>query len=110
MHYHSLYQVSILFDDCVKSELVSLIGEEKTATQKGIFPEIMPTVYTWNVYALLLIGILEDMCRGLVELIPVLSDIATSTLVQQSVRNLDPVQTIPRLYRRTNREVCMLGG
>lgn len=51
------------------------------------------------------IELLLRTTKGLLEIIPVIGQHIVTVISQQSIKNLDPVQTIPRLYRRTNREV-----
>lgn len=41
-------------------------------------------------------------------LVPRFGDMVISSLTRQCAENLESVQTIPRLFRRTNREVRLL--
>jgi hypothetical protein len=54
----------------------------------------------------LIVESFKDTCdQNLGSLTPKLGSHITSVLAQQCIGNLEPVNTIPRLYRRTNRDV-----
>ena len=60
-------------------------------------------------YHTYLIGTFLQTCdNSVMSLVPRFGDLVISSLTHQCAENLESVQTIPRLFRRTNREVCLL--
>ena len=53
---------------------------------------------------------MREAARDIDKLIPQFFGSITTQVSQTCCRNLEPAHTIPRLYRRTNREVCASSG